>query len=603
MLSILEFPHDGRIWRVDWFGEVSRNPDVPSEALVETFISPLDRDPLSVDPSSNHAVRHADRKRIKIGVGQLPYVHTGSLWKNGERMATQAGTIEAFPNLTISPETVSLVRADHNEGGIPLIPSNYYRLGARSALRSFCLAVRWEDDPYGIIIPVMEAIRFYYASSTDLARAVFNGNFPQDPDSLLDMKKSDLECVNEDGTDLKIFRFYPRRHMSDYDGYTVGRILFSEVAKRNVRRILDSMMKHKMNEGLALPESGFPFIGTTTLKVHRKPIKCGDLWRNLVLTIDWCSGPFPFDDLLVGWNRGGHSPEPNTEQAPLILSRAGRRVSPPKNSGDMPIRSDHDPAIQAGIVQYALPSGRFGAMDGKSIIKVDPKDAEEEPSGGEVRLAGGNFPITSYGTGKGSYGESRSAPLEFVEDKDSGSGTKARLSFQMFIDALPTMNKAAGIQAVFRVVGEPASPRGVASFFPANRYRPQSRWEYLRFRTKQRRRAIVLDVKMENHHFYVVEIERRETESYKAYLFYVPDFSSLEDKTVRSILEHLAKNEGRLKDEDSIPRIQWDFLIHTWENAEECGEKIMRKIKEMEPLPEKKIKILTSDDKENPDGG
>lgn len=37
MLSILEFPHDGRIWRVDWFGEVSRNPDVPSEALVEIF--------------------------------------------------------------------------------------------------------------------------------------------------------------------------------------------------------------------------------------------------------------------------------------------------------------------------------------------------------------------------------------------------------------------------------------------------------------------------------------------------------------------------------------------------------------------------------------
>ena len=64
MLSILEFPHDGRVWRVDWFGEVSRNPEVPSEALVETFISPLCRDPISVDPSSNHAVLHSERMRM-----------------------------------------------------------------------------------------------------------------------------------------------------------------------------------------------------------------------------------------------------------------------------------------------------------------------------------------------------------------------------------------------------------------------------------------------------------------------------------------------------------------------------------------------------------
>lgn len=562
MLSILEFPHDGRIWRVDWFGEVSRNPEVSSEALVETFISPLGRDPISVDPSSNHAVLHSERMRIEIGVGQLPYVHMGSLWKNGERMEIRAGTIETFPNLTISPETVKLVRADRTENGISH-PLQLLQLG---------------DDSYGIIIPVMELIRFYYTSSTDLSRSVFNGNFPLDQDSLLNTHKSSIETVKEDGKELKIFRFFPRRHMSDYGGYTVGRTLYSKVANRNVRRIFDSIMKNQVNEGVALPESGFPFIGTTTLKVHRKRIKCGDLWRNLVLTIDWCSGPFPFDRLVVEWNRGGHFPGEYTESEPLILSRVGRRVSPPKNSGDMTIRSDQDPAIQAGIVQYAIPSGRFGAMDGKSIIKVDPENAEEEPVEGEVRLTSINFPITSYGTGKGSYGESHSAPLEFVEDRESGEGSKALLSFQVFIDALPHMNQSDGIQSVFRVLGEPASPRGVASFFPSDRNNPRSNWGYIRFRTKHKRRAIVLDVEFDKRHFCVVEIERRETENYKSYIFYVPDFSRLDDKTVRSILEHLLKNEGRLKDEDSIPGIHWDFLIHTWENAEECGEKIVSKI-------------------------
>ena len=586
MLSILEFPHDGRIWRVDWFGEVSRNPDVPSEALVEIFISPLVDDPVSVDPSSNHAVHHTERKRIEIGVGQLPYVHIGSLWKNGERMEIQAGRSDTFPNLDIGPETVRLVRADRTEGGIPLIPSNYYRLGARSALHSFCLAIRWENDPYGIIIPVMEAIRFYYASSTDLSRAIFNGEFPEKPDLLLNTEKSGIDIVDEEGKEFKIFRFFPRRHLSDYDGYTVGRILLSDVANRNVRRISASMMKHKMNEGLALPESGFPFIGTTTLNVHRKRIRCGNLWRNLVLTIDWCSGPFPFDRLSVEWNRGGHSPGEYAESDPNILSRAGRQVSPPKNSGNIPIRSDLDPAIQAGIVQYALPPGRFGAMDGKSIIKVDPEDAEKEPGGGAVRLAVVNFPITSYGTGRGSYGESLSAPLEFVEETPSGSDKKAPLSFQMFIDALPVLNKGDDIQATFRVVGEPASPQGIASFFPPNIYRHQSHWEYLRFRTKQKRRAIIVDIELKNHYFCVVEIERRETENYKAYIFHLPEYSKPEDKTVRSVLEHLVKNEGRMKEENSIPGIRWDFLIHTWENAEECGEKIINRVLSIFPPDE-----------------
>ena len=75
----------------------------------------------------------------------------------------------------------------------------------------------------------------------------------------------------------------------------------------------------------------------------------------------------------------------------------------------------------------------------------------------------------------------------------------------------------------------------------------------------------------------MVEIERRKTENYKAYIFHLPEYSRLEDKTVWSILEHLGKNEGRLKDEDSISGIEWDFLIHRWENAEECGEKIIKR--------------------------
>lgn len=491
-------------------------------------------------------------------------------------MEIQAGASGTFKNLTISPETVRLVRADQTEGNIPLIPSNYYKLESSSALRSFCLAVQWENDPYGIIIPVMEVIRFYYARSTDLSLAVFNGEFPSDPDSLLNAEKSGLDIDNKDGKEMKIFKFFPRRHLSDYDGYTVGRILYSDVANRNALRISGSIRKHKMNEDLGLPESEFPFIGTTTLKVHRKRI-LGRTWRNLVLTIDWCSGPFPFDHLSVEWKRGGHATGEYEESDPLTLSRAGRQVSPPKDS-DMTIRSDQDTTIQAGFVQYALPTGQFGAVDEKSIIKVESEDAEEPSGRKDVRLAGRNFSPQSYGTAPGSYAESSSARIDFVEDKNLGPNAAVPVSLQMFIDARHIINKTDGFQASFRVIGTPAPPRGIASFFP---HSSQSHWEYLRFRAKHKRRAIIVEVEFKNCHFCVVEIERRDTENYKAYLFYSPNYARLEGEAMQLVLEYLVKNEGRLKEENFNPGIQWDFLIHTWVDAEECGEKIINKIEKI----------------------
>ena len=38
---IEEFPGDDRYWRVDWFGAIERNPNVPSEPYVQLVISPL----------------------------------------------------------------------------------------------------------------------------------------------------------------------------------------------------------------------------------------------------------------------------------------------------------------------------------------------------------------------------------------------------------------------------------------------------------------------------------------------------------------------------------------------------------------------------------
>lgn len=362
LISIQEFPNDGRYWRVDWFGEITRNLEIPSESLVETIISPFIKDPAIEDPSSNRSMDHSQRTRIEIGVGQLPFVPIGSIWKNRSKTSLYAGKSEFFQDLPINPDTVRLVRVGHVDNGTPIIPENYYRLNAKSALRSFCIAIQVDEDPFGILIPVMEIIRFYYAGSTDLARSVFNGDFAMDPASVMDQEKSGIYTKTEDGKEKTIFRYFPRRHMADEDGWTVGRILLSKPASNNVKRIFDSIMRNRTNENLGLPESGFPFIGNTDLKIHGKRIACGDIWRTLVFRIDWCDGPFPFDELEIAWDRGRHDDLDDYSQEPSYIPDQHRRTRSVDDSEPMRIRSDRNPAIQADISQVFLPSSRFGAL-------------------------------------------------------------------------------------------------------------------------------------------------------------------------------------------------------------------------------------------------
>ena len=85
--KIQEFPADERYWRVDAFGAIIRNHNIPSEPFIQIVISPfVDNNLSSKEPkelASSNAVNDDDRKSIQIGVGQLPFISIGSVWKNG----------------------------------------------------------------------------------------------------------------------------------------------------------------------------------------------------------------------------------------------------------------------------------------------------------------------------------------------------------------------------------------------------------------------------------------------------------------------------------------------------------------------------------------
>lgn len=98
-------PADNRYWRVDAFGAIIRNHNVPSEPFIQIVISPfLDTELTSKEPKSLAAVNATDygqQQSIEIGVGQLPFISIGSVWKNGYIQVYKAGT-EAYNRLNWS---------------------------------------------------------------------------------------------------------------------------------------------------------------------------------------------------------------------------------------------------------------------------------------------------------------------------------------------------------------------------------------------------------------------------------------------------------------------------------------------------------------------
>lgn len=53
-----EFPADNRFWRVDWYGAIQHNPNIPSEPYLQIIIRPLnDNNYIHLRPSELASIR------------------------------------------------------------------------------------------------------------------------------------------------------------------------------------------------------------------------------------------------------------------------------------------------------------------------------------------------------------------------------------------------------------------------------------------------------------------------------------------------------------------------------------------------------------------
>ena len=170
------FPDDDRLWRIEWIGGVGYNTSVPSEPQIDVSLAQLpkgEKNPLSARARSSQV----EKRTVKIGVGLLPYIWVGSVWQKRRPVMTNLAAYRSRVSIdTTSFRMVALGMATSLDNAIP---RSSYLFGASwpHVCRTLLAAVEQNGDPYAVMVPTAEIIRFYYGPSTRLAQALFWGEY------------------------------------------------------------------------------------------------------------------------------------------------------------------------------------------------------------------------------------------------------------------------------------------------------------------------------------------------------------------------------------------------------------------------------------------
>lgn len=570
---IREFENLGDgIWRVDWFGGIEKNPSVESEYAVQIILSKLKTDGQNVDIASDQVVDQFSRRSISIGVGQIPLVHIGTLWENGRKLPIIAGHMDSF-NLEINPDSVGIARATAKINEQTLIPFNDHAISSYGK-DSWCLHISHNNDPAGIIIPAMEIIRFYYATSTLLSKATFNGDF------VLAWNK----LVNPDYTGMQGKRcvVHRRSHVEDNDCWTIGRVQNAPEAYNGVMQVLDSILVEHVNGLPAHPKTSFPFTGKTSIKARCQQVG----WKHkrwLILSLISCSGSFPFDELEVIADNDSSSADPKTDLSESEKKPAWiKHEKSPANIEKCLLQSGAEPEANTKKHKFDLPEERFMAINNKEIIKTLKSECRYKSGSLKTNIT--PTKTDALGTGDGTYGQTGVTPIGISVENFKRRGLPA--SFETLVAMLEIVN---GVPSVSGNLHHFACDNGLLE---ATLTKPSNRrqWAYLDSKKSGIRRFMVADLTVGSKHCCLIEVERRPASPSDTYLveiifhqdWHMPNSIELTELAIR-----LSKCDGRMKNISSLPnglmRLN-DGLRHTWASADEYATRVIEVIQQEQRL-------------------
>lgn len=566
--KIQEFPADERYWRVDSFGAILRNHNIPSEPFIQIVISPfIDDDLSSKEPkelASTNAVNDHDRKSIEIGVGQLPFISLGSVWKNGFVQPFKAGKENTLYGVNIIDDNVRIINANHKIDGKYLVPPSFYKFG-KEGLYSTLTAISSKGDPYGILIPTIEIIRFYYALSTHLSHAVFSGAFKHNLNSIIKPENSGIieaesRCI-----------LHLRKHISDEEGWVIARILNSKQAFQGANQPFNDILQNSINNRWIHVTSYFPFTGFTNLTARTKRI-CSitkDGWRTLILGLEHCTAPFPFKNVTFPRDNDNHKEvDPSNKLPPEDKKTAWLAPKNRESDGNKDLQNKREPNKLCSTESITLPTNRFAAIEGK---KPDKPTKEQCHYMSGMATVNSDKDSDYLNTGLGHDKDSTAGRGNITHQRVRSKSLPA--SFDSFKKAIELLNKKDDISAYVRPLNE------LIEYLPLTKSARYRQWAYLNSKTYCRRQVITANIEYQKRHYILLEFESRKGESFNVALISVTSGNQITDIGLNRLISELAYKKGIWgKVTHLFSNISVVTMKHTWSSEEQFTEAIYNKI-------------------------
>lgn len=551
-IRIADFPEGEDLWRVDWMGNIQKNPTVQTEHLATVFLTKLNCDSNTPFYPLNSKHLNTEHRRVaEIGVGLLPIVWIGSVWQNGIRIDDVQYVAKSFSVDTTLAKTTKFSGHSDQLNKARLIPASQYPLGGKAwahVQHAPLFALPFMGDPYGLLIPAIEIIRFYYIYSSSSARALFYGQY----ESLY--KDPELNSVTPVPS-VKLTLCWFTKHS---DAWMLARHIASKTVKNRVKKINDwvtlGILKGANTE---IPGSFFPFDGNTKLKVEGMQIIGDDgKSRFLVTRLRNCSHPMPYSDVTIRVDDKPTAPRELEERTPIWYKTWPKGL----DIANLPAKHDQEPDKNMERMLLEANESRFAALKGKKLIKekITPKQ-----KGFECKLGDLDEDKNGLGTSEGTSGKSDAARAEISQNlapDDKGSP----MSLINFVNALAYL-RSQGLNVTTIQVGEDTGPyKGETISFFARIGKTDRQWSVIHGKLPKQRGIMVARVGSNERYAYILEIERdpyRKAELYSVLIISSPSYEEISEKELKSLM-HECQFYGRWPPEDETRKYIRDSTFH-----------------------------------------